>query len=53
MEDFYQRILSGQPRAAALRDAQMALRARYPDPLYWGAFICQGGPGPLRSAPGD
>jgi hypothetical protein len=51
MEDFYQRILSGQPRAAALRDAQMALRARYPDPLYWGAFICQGDPGPLRSAP--
>jgi hypothetical protein len=51
MEDFYQRILSGQPRAAALRDAQMTLRAKYPDPLYWGAFICQGDPGPLRSAP--
>jgi CHAT domain-containing protein/tetratricopeptide (TPR) repeat protein len=48
MEDFYQRILSGQPRADALRAAQLALRVKYPDPYYWGAFICQGDPGPLR-----
>jgi tetratricopeptide (TPR) repeat protein/CHAT domain-containing protein len=49
MEDFYQRLLRGQPRAAALRQAQLALKKRYPDPFYWGAFICQGDPGPLRS----
>ena len=50
MEDFYRRVLGGQPRAAALRAAQLALKARYPDPLYWGAFICQGDPGPLARA---
>ncbi len=48
MEDFYQRILRGEPRADALRAAQMKLRVKYPDPYYWGALICQGDPGPLR-----
>jgi CHAT domain-containing protein len=47
MEDFYRRLLGGQPRAEALRQAQLALKARYPNPLYWGAFICQGDPAPL------
>ena len=47
MVDFYERILAGKPRAVALRGAQLAMKARYPDPLYWGAFICQGDPGPL------
>ena len=49
MEEFYRRILDGQPRADALREAQLAMKAKYPDPLYWGAFICQGDPVPLRS----
>lgn len=48
MEEFYRRILAGEPRAEALRQAQLAMKATYPDPLYWGAFICQGEPGPLR-----
>jgi CHAT domain-containing protein len=48
MEDFYRRILAGEGRADALRNAQLALRAKYPDPYFWGAFICQGDPGPLR-----
>jgi CHAT domain-containing protein len=48
MTDFYRRMLAGQPRADALRAAQLALKAEDPDPLYWGAFICQGEPGPLR-----
>ncbi len=48
MEDFYGRILAGEGRADALRAAQMSLKAKYPEPLYWGAFICQGEPGPLR-----
>jgi tetratricopeptide (TPR) repeat protein len=51
MVDFYQRILAGQPRAEALRQAQLALKARHPDPYYWGAFICQGDPGPMAQMP--
>jgi TPR repeat protein/CHAT domain-containing protein len=48
MEDFYKRILAGEGRADALRNAQLALRKKYPDPYFWGAFICQGDPAPLR-----
>jgi hypothetical protein len=47
MEEFYRRILAGQSRADALREAQLSLKSRYPDPFYWGAFICQGDPAPL------
>jgi CHAT domain-containing protein len=47
MEDFYARLLAGQSRAEALRQAQLAMKAKYPDPFYWGAFICQGDPSPL------
>jgi CHAT domain-containing protein len=49
MEDFYRRVLSGRGRADALREAQLALKARHPEPFYWGAFICQGDPTPLSS----
>jgi tetratricopeptide (TPR) repeat protein/CHAT domain-containing protein len=49
MIDFYQRVLSGQGVADALRQAQLPMKAKYPDPYYWGAFICQGNPGPLAS----
>jgi hypothetical protein len=52
LTDFYRRILAGQARIEALRDAQLALRARFPDPLYWGAFICHGDPRPAGSAAG-
>ena len=48
MIDFYRRLLAGEPRAEALRQAQLALMEKYPDPLYWGAFICQGEPGSLE-----
>jgi len=47
MEVFYGRVLAGQGRAEALRQAQLAMKARYADPFCWGAFICQGDPGPL------
>ncbi len=47
MEDFYRRILAGEPRAEALRNAQLTVKARCPHPYFWGAFICQGNPGPL------
>ena len=49
MEDFYTKILLGVSRAEALREAQLELRKRYPDPRDWGAFICQGDPGYLRA----
>ena len=48
MEDFYVRILKKQSLAEALREAQLAIREKYPDQLYWGAFICQGDPNRLR-----
>ena len=47
MEGFYKRILEGKPRAEALREAQLEVKAVSPDPLFWGAFISQGDPGPL------
>ena len=47
MEGFYRRVLAGEPRADALREAQLAMKAKYSEPIYWGAFICQGDPGPL------
>lgn len=49
MEDFYRRILNGQNRSDALRAAQLAMKTRHPEPLYWAAFICQGDPGPLHA----
>jgi CHAT domain-containing protein len=47
MVHYYRLLLAGRGRAEALREAQLAMRASYPDPYYWGAFICQGDPGPL------
>ncbi len=47
MNDFYRRLLAGRGRADALREAQLAMKEKYPDPFYWGAFICQGDPAPL------
>ncbi|HYF63515.1 MAG TPA: CHAT domain-containing protein, partial [Herpetosiphonaceae bacterium] len=47
MVDFYQQLLAGAPVSGALRAAQQRLKMRYPDPLYWAGFICQGDPGPI------
>jgi CHAT domain-containing protein len=47
MVDFYARVLAGEGVADALRQARLAVRERHPDPYYWGAFVCQGDPGPL------
>ncbi|MER6958499.1 CHAT domain-containing tetratricopeptide repeat protein [Streptomyces sp. NPDC000618] len=49
MEEFYGRLKRGEPRGSAFRAAQLAMRARRPDPYYWGAFICQGDPGPMSA----
>jgi CHAT domain-containing protein len=53
MVNLYNRLLgNGDPdkresRADALRNAQLDLRKKYPDPYYWGAFVCLGDPRPL------
>jgi CHAT domain-containing protein len=44
MAEFYRNIQAGRPCAAALREAQLAIRAEYSDPFNWGAFIFQGNP---------
>ena len=51
MIDFYERLRDGRPRADALRDAQLDMKKKHPHPAYWGAFICQGEPGPLAGLP--
>ena len=51
MVDFYNLLLSGKPRAEALRESQLAMKKKYPNPYYWGAFVCQGNPGPLSYEP--
>jgi len=50
MVEFYRRLLKGQGRADALREAQLAMKAKWHNPIFWGAFICQGDPGPLDLA---
>jgi CHAT domain-containing protein len=47
MVDFYNRLLSGKGRADALREAQLAMKEEYPNPYFWGAFICQGNQGSI------
>ncbi|MCC7054621.1 MAG: CHAT domain-containing protein [Gemmatimonadaceae bacterium] len=51
MCDFYRRLQQGTPRAEALRDAQLALKVAYPDPRFWGAFICVGDPAAMPAPP--
>jgi CHAT domain-containing protein len=47
MVDFYNRLLTGESRVEALRQAQLAMKKKHHDPWYWGAFICQGDRSPL------
>jgi CHAT domain-containing protein len=35
--------------SAYLHQPPLALKKKYPNPLYWGTFICQGDPGPLEA----
>ena len=49
MEDFYRRVLAGEARAEALRQSQLGVKRKRPEPVFWGAFICQGDPGPMNS----
>jgi CHAT domain-containing protein len=50
MTEFYGRILRGEPRSEALRQAQLSLRKKHISPAIWGAFVCQGDPRPLPLA---
>jgi tetratricopeptide (TPR) repeat protein/CHAT domain-containing protein len=47
MRDFYAQLLAGRPCTEALRAAQLAIKQKYPEPFFWGGFICQGDPKPL------
>jgi CHAT domain-containing protein len=49
--DFYQGLKGVLGRGEALRKAQLEMKKEYPNPLYWGAFVCQGNPGPLSHLP--
>jgi hypothetical protein len=42
MEQFYMHLQEGQSKAAALRQAQMETRERYPHPYYWAGFVLVG-----------
>jgi phosphoserine phosphatase RsbU/P len=47
MIDFYRRLMVGEGRAEARRQAQFAMKEKYSDRLWWGAFTYQGDPSPL------
>lgn len=53
MEEFYRRILEGEDKSKALREAKLKLienlrkKEDFADPWYWAGFICQGDTGPL------
>ena len=42
MTNFYSIWLKGTEKHAAFRQAQLELRAKYPQPFYWGAFVLSG-----------
>lgn len=49
MRDFYDQVLTGESKSAALRAASLRLRQRYSHPRFWAPFLCLGGNGPLPS----
>jgi tetratricopeptide (TPR) repeat protein len=42
MERWYEQLRNGVGRAAALRNAQLALKERFPHPYYWAPFVLIG-----------
>jgi len=48
MEGYYNNLLAGQGRSAALRQAMRALRQRHPHPHFWAPFIAIGKDAPLQ-----
>jgi CHAT domain-containing protein len=49
MERFYTQLRNGLGKAEALRQAQLEVRAEYPHPYYWAAFVLSGNGGPVQS----
>ena len=39
MIEFFKNLTAGQPKRAAFLAAQEAVRAKYPNPIYWAAFV--------------
>jgi antitoxin component YwqK of YwqJK toxin-antitoxin module/CHAT domain-containing protein len=39
---FYEKWMSGQSKAEAFKQAQLELKAKFPNPYYWGAFVMMG-----------
>ena len=50
MAAFYRRLMAGQDRAAALREAQLEVREQYPHPFHWAGFVLVGESGKLAAA---
>jgi CHAT domain-containing protein len=48
MTRFYEGLVLGKTRSAALRDAQLEMASRGATAHAWGGFILQGNPGSLR-----
>ena len=48
MRSMYTRLISGMSRGESLRQAQENVRALYPHPRNWAAFICVGAVGPIQ-----
>jgi CHAT domain-containing protein/Tfp pilus assembly protein PilF len=44
MTDFYRLMTEGKTKAEALRQAKMNMKAKEPNPFYWGAFVMTGKP---------
>ena len=52
MERFYTHLQAGVGKGEALRQAQMDVRAEYPHPYYWAAFVLTGDAGEVTQATG-
>jgi CHAT domain-containing protein len=50
MKAFYSRLSAGAQRAAAVREAMLQVRERYPHPYQWAPFVLMGMYGPLATA---
>ncbi len=50
MERFYTHLREGMGKAQALQQAQREVRAKYPHPYYWAAFVLTGDPGTTAQA---
>jgi CHAT domain-containing protein len=48
MERFYTHMRAGLGKAEALRQAQIDVRAKYPNPYYWAGFVLSGDSGKIN-----